>query len=119
MKTVTIIKGSDRSGKSLLADRLAKSIADKPEVYKGALNRPNMVRLHKMGDAVAVALFEMVPGYEIEQVLRDVDFFKLLEKSHVIITTYDNITTEDLQVEGHPSHPFVIQILLTEVIFPK
>lgn len=120
MKNLTIICGTGISGKSLLAQRLGVCIGkDKASVKTEKLTRENMKRLATCAGPNAVVIFEMVPGYEIWQVIQDMDFYTLIDRVHVIITTSDMIYKEALVEHGGPTPNFLIQIIHSTVIFPK
>lgn len=116
MKTLTIITGAVHNGKSLLGNRLAKGMGG---TYKREiLSRSNLVRLHKNDFTESVVIFEQVPGYEIIQLIQDIDFYKLIQKKDVIIITSTYLTTANLFIEGSLGANFLIQIVLSSLILP-
>lgn len=124
MKTLTIITGAARSGKSLLAERLATGITGDPLIgshRKRNLTRENIIQLYRAAHPgiASVVIFEMVPQYEIEQLIQDIDFFKLIQKCYVIMTSEDYFNVDDLILTAAPEARFIIQVLISEIKFPQ
>lgn len=124
MKTLTIITGAARSGKSLLAERLATGITGDPLIgshRKRNLTRENIIQLYRAAHPgiASVVIFEMVPQYEIEQLIQDIDFFKLIQKCYVIMTSEDYFNVDDLIPTAAPEARFIIQVLISEIKFPQ
>lgn len=117
MKTLIIIIGSGPCGKSLLADRLAKSIADGNGYMRAKLDRENMVKLHRGHQVDSVVIFEMVPQYQIEELIQDVDFYKLITHRHVIMTSPNFFDPGNL-VKDKPAAQFLIQVLTAQLMLP-